>query len=97
MSARYRVLSRFYCRETGGYVDVGAPCPAEVGPESAERLIRAGCLARDEAGSSRGTAGASQSAPSGVSPAAPQGSPAAPRAPAGPTTRPPGPRGAAGA
>jgi len=39
----YEVVSRFYDRAADRYVAPGAPCPP-LDPETAARLVRAGCL-----------------------------------------------------
>ena len=43
----YEVISRFFDRERGVYVDAGSPCP-RISRRTADRLLRAGCIARLE-------------------------------------------------
>lgn len=44
----YEVISRFYDRDRGLYIDPGAPCPP-LDEATAARLVRAGCLVAVEA------------------------------------------------
>jgi hypothetical protein len=44
---QYEVISRFFDRERGVYVDVGAPCP-RLSRRTTDRLLRARCIAQAE-------------------------------------------------